>query len=89
MRTVRSSSHVYPSMHWALCIPACTGQGGVSEHALGGGRVYAKGVSAQGGCLPGEGGCILACTEADTPPTVDRMTDRCKNITFANYVCGR
>ena len=24
-----------------------------------------------------------------TPPPVDRMTDMCKNITFANYVCGR
>ena len=23
-----------------------------------------------------------------TPP-VDRMTDTCKNITFANFVCGR
>ena len=23
----------------------------------------------------------------DTCPPVDRMTDRCKNITFANYVC--
>ena len=36
MRNVRSSSHVYPSMHWALCIPACTGRGCVSQHALGG-----------------------------------------------------
>ena len=31
------------------------------------------------------GVCIPACTEADTPP-VNRMTDRCKNITFA-FVC--
>ena len=23
------------------------------------------------------------------PPPVNRMTDRCKNITFANFVCGR
>ena len=23
------------------------------------------------------------------PPPVNRITDRCKNITFANYVCGR
>ena len=31
----------------------------------------------------GGGGCgIPACTEADTPP-VNRMTDRCKNITLA------
>ena len=37
-------------------------------------------------CLPGgvsaPGGGIPACTEADTPP-VNRMTDRCKNITLA------
>ena len=159
MRTVRSSSHVYNSMHWALCMRACTGQGGQylcipaytgqgcvypSMHCLG---VSAYGVSAQGGwgvcpgwvgcllrggwvvsawggwgvclrgvclrgvclgvsakgrCLPRgdfcpggvcprgvcSGGCIPVCTEADTPP-VDRMTDRCKNITFANYVCER
>ena len=26
---------------------------------------------------------------ADTPPPMNRMTDRCKNITFANFVCGR
>ena len=47
-----------------------------------------------GGCLPGPGGwCLLlggawsgggipACTEAEPPP-VNRMTDRCKNITLA------
>ena len=23
------------------------------------------------------------------PPPMDRMTDTCKNITFANFVCGR
>ena len=42
------------------------------------------GVSAPGGCLV-LGGGIPACTEADThtPPPVNRMTDRCKNITFA------
>ena len=46
MRTVRSSSHVYPSMHWAGCV--C-----VSQHALG------RGVSARGeGCLPGGEGCL-------------------------------
>ena len=53
---------VYPSMHWAggyVCIPACTGQGGmcVSQHALGRGvsaqGVSALEVSAQGRCLPG------------------------------------
>ena len=35
-----------------------------------------------GGSFPGAGGGgIPACTEADTP-SVNRMTDRCKNITF-------
>ena len=29
-----------------------------------------------------------ACWDT-TPPPVDRMTDTCKNITFANFVCGR
>ena len=32
---------------------------------------------------PGGAGGIPACTEADPPPPVNRMTDRCKNITFA------
>ena len=54
----------------AMSIPACTGQGGV----------YPRGVSAQRGCLPG--GCIPACTEADTPLWTEWLTDRCKNITF-------
>ena len=55
-------------------IPACTGQGGVCILACTG-----QGVSAQGGCLPGDfllrGVCIPACTEVDTAP-VNRMTDR-------------
>ena len=43
------------------------------------------GVSASGG-MPAPGGCgIPACTEADPtpppPPAVNRMTNRCKNIT--------
>ena len=38
------------------------------------------GVSATGGSALGGG--IPACTEADPPP-VNRMTDRCKNTTFA------
>ena len=66
------------------CVP---GSGGVSGSggcllwgvsALGG--VSAPGGLLQGGLLPGGG--IPACTEADTPP-VNRMTDRCKNITLA------
>ena len=92
MRTVRSSIHVYPSMHWkGGCIPACTGQGVylsmhwgegcVSQHALGGGGVSAGRCLPRRGCVcPGEvclpGGCIPACTEADTPlPTVDSIIE--------------
>ena len=31
-----------------------------------------------------------ACWDStDPPPPVDRMTDTCKNMTFANFVCGR
>ena len=32
--------------------------------------------------------CIPACNGEDTPP-VDRQTQVCENITFANFVCGR
>ena len=56
MRTVRSSSHVYPSMHWAGCVCVC---------------VYPS-MHWEAGCLPGGGvsawGYIPACTEADNPP---------------------
>ena len=57
--------------------------------------VCSQGMSAPGGCLlwgcllqgvcvcsGGGVGGIPACTEADTP-SVNRMTDRCKNITLA------
>ena len=54
-----------------------SGPGGVWS----GGCLILGGVCSQGGLLPG--GCgIPACTGADTPP-VNRMTDRCKNITLA------
>ena len=40
--------------------------------------------------------CYKACWDTtcnacwdNTPSPVDRMTDTCKNITFANFVCGR
>ena len=36
-------------------------------------------------------GCVLAgglLARRVSYPPVDRMTDRCKNITFANFVCG-
>ena len=54
----------------------------ISQHALWRGVSASQGVSASG-----ERVCIPACIEADTPP--DRMTDRCKITTFANFVCGR
>ena len=31
---------------------------------------------------------LTHCMLGYTPP-VNRMTDKCKNITFANFVCGR
>ena len=44
--------------------------------------VCSQGVSAWGVSAPR--GCgVPACTEADTPPPVDRITDACKNITLA------
>ena len=88
MRTVRSSSH-------AMSIPACTGHC-VSQHALGRGCVYLS-MHWAGGCLPGDGGVCLGdvCPGESArkgagvsqhalkqKPPMNRMTDRCKNITF-------
>ena len=68
MRTVRCSGHpggVYPSVHWGVCIPACTGGcvsqhdwAGVcvSQHALGRARLYPS-THWAGGCLP-RGVCL-------------------------------
>ena len=92
MRTVHSSSHVYRSMHWAggVSISACTGRGGVCLHRGGvcqegsaQGGVCLGGVSAQGGLYPS--------MHWGSPPPVDRMTDRCKNITLPqlHVRCGR
>ena len=74
----------------AMSIPACTGQGwwGVSQHALGRGGLSAQsGVSAQGcppgGCLPRRRVYVSQHALKQTPPPpVNRITDRCKNITF-------
>ena len=57
------------------CVPSAAGGvclGGVCPGA----ECLPGGVSAQGGMV-----CIPSCTEADIPP-VNRMTDRCKNITL-------
>ena len=79
---------VSPSMH---CAGGGLLPGGVSTSR---GGVCSRGVSACVGCLlPGgdllPGGCMSACTEADTPLWTEWLTDRCKNITFPNFVCGR
>ena len=82
-----------------LLLGGCLLPGGVSESALGVsasrggvcsggfGGVCSRGMSALGG-VSAPGGCllpggILACTEAETPPPVDRITDTSKNITLA------
>ena len=74
MRTVRSSSHVYLSMHWAGgCLPRQDGgrlPGVVSAQE----GVCSRGVSAPGGSAP-RGVCIPACTEADPP--MNRITYTC------------
>ena len=59
----------------------------VCRSLLPGGGCLLGGVCSGGCLLLGEGvsalgGGIPPCTEADTPP-VNRMTDRCKNITLA------
>ena len=49
-------------------------------------------LSCQGG-LPCQGGSALPGVVSQhamgQTPLGDRMTDTCKNVTFANYVCGR
>ena len=42
-----------------------------------------------GDLLQGMLGYHLECILGYYTPPVDRMTDTCKNITFANFVCGR
>ena len=48
------------------------------------------GIPPPGDLLQGMLGYHLQCMLGyHPPPHVDRMTDTCKNITFANFVCGR
>ena len=66
------------------CVPsaAVTVMGGASGLCDSGGMCFGGGCSSHGDV------CIPACTEADIPP-VDRMTDRCKNITLRTVVKER
>ena len=79
-----------------VCIPACTGRGGgVYQHALGR-RVSI--LACPGGCLPRGVSAkvgVSAGGVAAPPETIgrhlpmDRMTDRCKNVTLPQLRCGR
>ena len=68
-----------------ICFQEVSGLGGVCLGGLLLGGVWSGDVCS-GGCLDQGGVCsggyILACTEADPLP-MNRMTDRCKNITLA------
>ena len=87
MRTDRSSSRlgVYLSACWDThpsgCGPGDTPPAIPLNFPLGVGLETCK---ACWDTTPQES-CCNACW--DTPP--DRMTDTCKNITFANFVCGQ
>ena len=83
MRTVRGSSHVYPSMHWA--------GGYVSQHALGRGCLPRE-VSSQGGCLPREGVCPEVgvcpggvCPGVKTLPCHNYIADGNKSRSLVSY----
>ena len=85
MRTVRSSSHVYPSMHWGCASQQSLGRGVVCP-----GGCLPRGVSAYWGYLPiggvcPEGVCIPACTGADTPLWTEWQTG-VKQLPCRNYV---
>ena len=66
----------------------------IFQHALlrgGGGRwvcLWAWGVSVPGGVSASGPGGVCASQHALGQTSMDRMTDKCKNITFANFVCG-
>ena len=83
-----------PPARWPY-LPACSTAGGIS--ALGGG-VCSWGVSDPGIGGVCFGGCLLpggsaprgipACTEADPPSPVNRITYACENITLPQLRCG-
>ena len=84
-------------------LPACTAPGGCTWSGGQSGVYLVRGVPGLGvylvrGCVPGlvvylvwgdvpgPGGCT--CPGTHLPPPCGQ-TDTCKNITFANFVCGR
>ena len=74
---------VSPSMH-------CTGRGEVTASGPGGYLPLVRGWV--GTCL-WSGGEGVVCPSMQwgrpPPPWTEWLTDRCKNITFANFICGR
>ena len=62
-----------------------------SMHCIGGGCLLLGRGQLLGGCLLLGGVCLgvgwYPSMHGGRPPPVDRMTDTCKNITFANFVC--
>ena len=76
-----------------MCLPGgCAYQGGVPTRGVylsggvpaRGGACRGGSVPAQGGCVPARGGLLLGGVPAGgCLPPVNRMTDRCKNITLA------
>ena len=72
--------HVWlPGGHVWLPGGACVAAGGVCMDAGAGGHAWMPG---------GVHGCRGACHVTRMPPPCGQ-TDTCKNITFANFVCGR
>ena len=82
MHTVHNRFSCLPGGIPGLGVPGTWGvlQGGVWSRGC-----LVWDVSAPGG-VSARGGGIPACIEADPPPPVSRMTDRCKNITFTTSI---
>ena len=78
---------------WGVYLPGPGGgcllrEGGYLPGSGGGVPAWSRGVSAPGGGVPAwsRRGCLLqggGCLVRYSPPPVNRMTDRCKNITLA------
>ena len=68
-----------------VCARGRSGPGGVSGPGVSG----PGGVSGARGRSGPWGISKTTNTPQDQTPPINRITDRCKNITFANYVCGR